>query len=821
MSIGFASDRGVNSKQVPLSKPTYVAPDNVNSWTRPTDWLTLPTITNTDNKLVGLYGVVDNSSNFAAFTISVNSGTYTVDWGDGTVENIASGTQANHLYDYTTLSSTVTSDGYKQAIIQIYPTTAGSYFTNINLQVKYSNGSLIFGTLNAYTTNWFDIAVSAPSCSGFTVGGSTVYHGKVQQFKVLSTGAIGGFDFTNFFNLRNVELDFSGTTSMNMQNMFYNCYSLEVVPNIQWDKCNNAFQMFYQCYSLKYVPDATTNMSSGWTTGVTRYMFYNCYSLRKAPWLDTSKSTSCQNMFFNCNSLIDVPQYDFTLSTAFNSMFESCLALKYVPYFKTSVVTTTARMFYGCVQLQTVAGFDVSQVTDFTNMFGNCYSLTEVPALNTTKGITFTSMFQNCYALVNIPMMDTGNATAMNSMFAACDSLYEVPLLNTSKVTNMNGMFQGAQTISIPTFDTANVTDMTNMFNGNRSLKVAPSFNTSKVTAMTSMFAFTYGIQSIPNYDTGNVTLMNSMFQDADGLIAAPTLNTVKVTNMSSMFQNCKRITTIPTYDTGNVTNMSSMFNGCESLEYLPVLNTPKVTDFSNFITNTRPLEVLPALNMANTTTIGTLVGTSNGLGSILSTGMKVSFSVASQKLGKTELETMFNNMATSSAQTVTISSNWGADTAVNKASTWTGSSTTMSVTDATSLVVGMWIYGTNMVGTASCSFDATSDYVSVTGKTFNNGTPVGFTSIVTTTGIVVNQTYYVVNSIGSTFKLSATVGGTPIDLVTNGTGTIRWGVQITNIVGTTLTLSATPAGAGTGSTLSYRRLNTNIATFKNWTVTG
>ena len=45
------------------------------------------------------------------------------------------------------------------------------------------------------------------------------------------------------------------------------------------------------------------------------------------------------------------------------------------------------------------------------------------------------------------------------------------------------------------------------------------------------------------------------------------------------------------------------------------------------------------------------------------------------------------------------------------------------------------------------------------------NGTPVSFTNIGTVTGISINTTYYVVNSIGSSFGLSATYGGSAITL--------------------------------------------------------
>jgi hypothetical protein len=65
-------------------------------WTRNPSWLALPTVGDTEQKFVGLIAVFEQS-NFTAFTAS---GAYTVDWGDGVVEDVASGGTALHEYDF-------------------------------------------------------------------------------------------------------------------------------------------------------------------------------------------------------------------------------------------------------------------------------------------------------------------------------------------------------------------------------------------------------------------------------------------------------------------------------------------------------------------------------------------------------------------------------------------------------------------------------------------------------------------------------------------------------------------------------------------------
>ena len=62
-----------------------------NTWTyqRPSDWLELPTVESTEETFVGLFPVFDVIGNFIAVQFE---GDYTVDWGDGTVEDFASPT---------------------------------------------------------------------------------------------------------------------------------------------------------------------------------------------------------------------------------------------------------------------------------------------------------------------------------------------------------------------------------------------------------------------------------------------------------------------------------------------------------------------------------------------------------------------------------------------------------------------------------------------------------------------------------------------------------------------------------------------------------
>lgn len=119
-------------------------------------------------------------------------------------------------------------------------------------------------------------------------------------------------------------------------------------------------------------------------------MFYNCYSLTAVLQLDTSSATDIQAMFYNCYSLMAIPQLDASSATYMNSMFYCCYGLTTIPQLDTSAVTTMNSMFYGCYSLTAIPQLDTSSVTDMSNMFYDCRCLAKVmlkPAVTSWAGL--------------------------------------------------------------------------------------------------------------------------------------------------------------------------------------------------------------------------------------------------------------------------------------------------------------------------------------------------------------------------------------------------------------------------------------------------
>jgi surface protein len=91
--------------------------------------------------------------------------------------------------------------------------------------------------------------------------------------------------------------------------------------------------------------------------------------------------------------------------------------------------------------------------------------------------------------------------------------------------------------------------------------------------------------------------------------------------------------------------------------------------------------------------------------------------------------------------------------------------------------VAAQYLYDYNVPGLTgtdgAVTFTTGTNLVNRTAHGYTDGLKISFAEIVTTTGIIQLQTYYVVNATPNTFQLSLTLGGSILPLTTNGTGTI------------------------------------------------
>ena len=383
------------------------------------------------------------------------------------------------------------------------------------------------------------------------------------------------------------------------------------------------------------------------------------------------------------------------------------------------------------------------------------------------------------------------------------DMLEQVTLVNLGGQTSLFYAFNNCRELKsvVMTASTAAVTNMSGMFNGCSSLQTVPLFNTAAVMDMSYMFLNCSSLQTVPLFNTAAVTNMPYMFYNCYSLQTVPLFNTAAVTNMSYMFQSCYSLQTVPLFNTAAVTNMSNMFYNCYSLQTVPALNCAAVTPATGFTS---------------------MFASAANLASILAYNFKFSFSITSLKLSQTAIETVFNNLFSTTGQTITVGSgtNWGAPAVVSLSGTTTAGSTTVTMASTTGLAVGMEIAGTGISSAVSVTLQGSpTNTVTLNNHGIANGTLVSFATIVTTTGIAVYTPYYVVNATTNTFQVSLTSGGAAITLTGNGSGTILYGTTITAITpNTNVTLSIPASASGTVTTTSAL-LHRSYATLRGWTV--
>jgi surface protein len=326
----------------------YIKAKSSAGWVRPSDWLSMPNVSPTDDTFVGLHAIFPSGNNFAAFRFTTSSGDYQVDWGDGTVTTHASNTTAEHTYDYDTYdptNTTLSTRGYKQAIIVVTPLTGD--LTTCNFQFRRTTTP---AQNQVYSTGFLDCIVSMPNATtgaSIVFGGTTVRHGYVERFEFVSIGSC-----------------------TSMVDMFLNCNSLQSVPLFDTSSVTNMGGMFNGCFSIQSVPlfntSSVTNMNS---------MFNNCLSIQSVPLFNTSSVTFMSGMFNSCFSLQSVPLFNTSSVTNMNSMFRDCRSIQSVPLFDTSSVTNIGFMFNNCFSIQYIPAFNTSSITNIINTFNNCFSL--------------------------------------------------------------------------------------------------------------------------------------------------------------------------------------------------------------------------------------------------------------------------------------------------------------------------------------------------------------------------------------------------------------------------------------------------------------
>lgn len=707
MSIISTTSRQLTSK-------TWINSDDI--WVRPSEWPSLTPVTTTESKFTGLLAIMPNDAdNLASFRFLVSGGggsQYTVDWGDGTTEDVDHNTQVTHQYTYSTITGDPLSYGYKTVTVIVTPKTSGQTFTSIILRVRPDG----VGAQIAYAHKWLDIEMGSTGLTTLTTG---------------ANNSISNFPFCERFRLASK----SASLTSFFEQFYYWSALQEIIFDCDTSTVTNCNAMFYFCTNLRFGPYFNTE-----NVTITTFMFGECRKLVNIPTYNLAKNTTMALMFVNCQKLPEVPIFNTSNVTSLSSTFNGCFLLKSIPEIDAIKITTMDSAFRDCYSLETIKIINSANCTSYNSAFSSCRNLNNVSITgNPTSNINLTNMFANCTMLTNIELFDTNRATTFNQMFFQCTSLQKLPPINAG----------GA----------GNATILTNF--------AAGCFNLSDVSGLT---------------------------------------NTENITTFIQTFQGCRMLTISPNVSTNSATSVSSMFRDTG-------LTGLKDYNFSNV-----------AAGGGSFIQAGSGLGTSTPLMYSNIQGLRFTHTYVNCGINKENLEYAFANVGAAGAasQVITITNNPGADTALSKTSTWTNTSNVITMANTVGVSVGTQITGANIANALAVTVNS-NNTVSLASY-IDNDTYIAFANV-QTTNLAANTRYWVSNRAesGGTYfyELAPSEGGNTITF-TSGTANMLVNRIVTTVnTNANVEISAWPSGNGTNATATTRNLNTNIATFRGFGITG
>ena len=264
-------------------------------WTRPSEWLPMPTITALDNRTVALYAVFEND--FNAVAILLSSGNHTIDWGDGTNTSGSGASQTyNKVYNYSTVSGAVnvSDDGrnYKQVLVDIgYDSTTNT--VNLARPTTPTTGTSL------RTQNWLDISL-ATTFNGLTfittaVPPSSGYAERHLE-RIKLQGLITTLEVSNAPKLKVFDYDFAQGLALTISNR------MQYLGDFRRDELGTPISIdiasLISAFSFGLISEiGDLTVTSGFLS------FVDCKNLQKVGNIDLTTSSSIAQMFTRNHAL--------------------------------------------------------------------------------------------------------------------------------------------------------------------------------------------------------------------------------------------------------------------------------------------------------------------------------------------------------------------------------------------------------------------------------------------------------------------------------------------------------------------------------------
>lgn len=383
----------------------YPVVDNAYFWNRPSAWLAIAGLQPTDEKIYGLIAVYPQDANYIAVQMT---GAYTVDWGDGVVENFASGVTGQHQYTYSALSSATDTGVYRQALVTITP-QVGNNLTVVRFDVNHSSVAAGSGT------GWLELNVSAPNATSLRIGSTaSVIHGVLESVNFANCTALT--DLTSAFARLYALQRLIFPTALN---------ALTAIDGF----CSN-------CISLRGVKLPTTLpelLTAGTAFNNTGLIEIQVPSMPKATTLSS---------FLASNSFLSKVTFlaGFPAVTACASLFSSSRILKYVNIPSMPLCTSASTLFPSSLMIEKIDFDPAFAPTTISSLGGTNPSLREIGALNLSNATTGFSVANSA---------NLQRSRAYGGRFTQNYSGCKLDRAALVEIFNNLGTASGAQTITI------------------------------------------------------------------------------------------------------------------------------------------------------------------------------------------------------------------------------------------------------------------------------------------------------------------------------------------------------------------------------------
>ena len=451
-------------------------------------------------------------------------GTYTIDWGDGTIEEGVSGSQT-HRYD-----------------------SAGTH------TVRISDGITGFH---------LDGSANARKLVSIDQWGTAQWTSVHEAFRGASNMGYNAADAPDLSRVSDASHMFHGASSFNGDISSWNVSS---VTNMR-DMFRNA-DAFNQPLNSWDV-SSVTNM---------RDMFRNADAFNQPlnSW-DVSSVTNMRGMFYGASSFNQpLNSWDVSSVTTMLRMFGGASSFNGdISNWSVSSVTDMAHMFHGASSFNgDISSWDVSSVAEMRGMFHSASSFNQpLDSWDVSSVTTMYVMFLNASSF-NQPLnsWDISSVTTMIGVFMGASSFNgDISSWDVSRVNDMRHMFEGATSFNQPlnSWDVSSVTTMSSMFRGATSFnQPLNSWDLSSLIYMGHMFRDATSFnQPLSSWDISSVTYVIYMFSGATSFNQPlDSWNMSSVNRMSNMFSNATSFNQpLDSWDVSSATSMAHMFYGASS----------------------------------------------------------------------------------------------------------------------------------------------------------------------------------------------------------------------------------------------------------------